>query len=64
MSDGILPALLVLAIEGEVTDDELVDTVQGEALTRAAADGHHYQCVVAVRRFLFSAAELGGGRGG
>lgn len=64
MSDRVLPALLVLAIEGKVTDDELVDAVQGETLTRAAADGHHYQRVVAVRRFLVSAAELGGDRGG
>ena len=61
VADGVLPSVTVLAIEGKVADDELVDAVESETLARAAADRHHYHRVVAVRWFLL-AAERGAGR--
>ena len=52
VSDRVLPALLVLAVVREVTDDELVNAVERQTLVRAAADRHHDHSVVAVRRLL------------
>lgn len=52
VSDGVLPALLVVAVVRKVLHDELVDAVQSELLLRAAADRHHDERVVAEGRFL------------
>jgi len=52
VSDGVLPALFVLAIVREVANDELVDAVERQSFVRAAADRHHDHGVVAVRRLL------------
>ena len=38
--DGVLPALLVAPVVGEVLDDELVDAVQGQSLLRALHGNH------------------------
>jgi len=50
--DAVLPALLVLLVEGELGDDVLVDAGQGEALLGALADGHGDKRDVGVRRLL------------
>ena len=52
MSDGVLPALFVVAVIGEVPHDELVDAVESEALLRRRSDRHHDQRVVRIRRLL------------
>ena len=52
MSDGVLPALLVVAVVREVADDEFVDSVQSQSFVGAAADSHHDHSVVAVWRLL------------
>lgn len=58
VSDGVLPALLVLPVVREVFHDELVDAVQGEPFLRALPNRHHDQCVVTKRRFFVLAALL------
>lgn len=50
--DAVLPALLVLLVEGELGDDVLVDAGQGQPLLRALSDGHGDQSHVRVRRLL------------
>ena len=40
MSDGILPALLALSIEGELSHDVLVDLTEGAHLVRGGLDSH------------------------
>lgn len=52
MADGVLPALLVLLVVGEVLHYVLVDTVEGQSLLGAASDRHHDQCVVGVSWFF------------
>ncbi len=52
MSDAVLPSLLVLLVEGELGDDVLVDTGEGQSLFRAFPDGHGDQSHVGVRRLL------------
>lgn len=52
VSDGVLPALLVLPVVREVLHDELVDAVERQPLLWALPDGHHDQRVVAERRFV------------
>lgn len=54
VSNGVLPALLVLAIVREVADDELVDAVQRQPLLWAAANCHHDHRVVTVGGLLRS----------
>ena len=50
MSDGVLPALLVLPVEREQVHDPLVDLVQGQHLAAGLLDGHGDQGDVRVRR--------------
>lgn len=52
MPDGVLPALLVLAIVREVSHYVLVNAVEREPLFRAVADRHHYEGVVAIGWFI------------
>ena len=40
MSDGVLPALLVLSVEREQVHDELIDLVQRAHLAGRVLDGH------------------------
>ena len=40
VADRVLPALLVLAVEGEEVHDELVDLAQRAHLARVVLDGH------------------------
>ncbi len=49
VSDGILPALLVLPVKRKVPRDELVDSVKRQSLLGALSDCHHDQRVVAER---------------
>ena len=51
VADAVLPALLVLPVEGEAVHDELVDAVQGDLLLRRVLDGHGDESDVAVGRF-------------
>ena len=72
MSDGVLPALLVLPVEREQVHDPLVDLVQGQHLAAGLLDGHGDQGDVRVRRlgvrvappvrFGFSGSEAAAGR--
>lgn len=50
--DGILPALFVVLVVGEMAHYVLVDAVQSEPLLRTLTDGHHDESVVTVRRLL------------
>ena len=50
VSDGVLPALLVLAVEGEEVHDELVDLAQRAHLARVVLDGHRDKRDVRVGR--------------
>jgi len=50
VADGVLPALLVVAVVGEVVHDKLVDLVQSEHLVLRALDRHRDQRDVRVRR--------------
>ena len=50
VSDGVLPALLVLGIVREVVHDELVDTTQGEPLVWRLGNGHGYESHIRVGR--------------
>ena len=52
VSDGILPALFVVAVVGEVLHDEFVDAVESQSLLRAGTDGHHDEGVVTEGRLL------------
>ena len=52
VSDGVLPALLVVAVVREVLHDELVDLAQCHPFLGAAADRHHDQGVVGKRGLL------------
>lgn len=52
MSDGILPALLVLSVVGEVLQNIVVDAAQCELPLGAGTNGHHDQRVVRKWRFL------------
>lgn len=49
--DGVLPALLVLSVEGKVVHDELVDLRQGEHLARRVLDRHGDQADVRIGWF-------------
>jgi len=51
MSDGVLPALLVLAIIRETVHDELVDAVQRDLLVGRVLDGHRDKRDIGIRRF-------------
>lgn len=62
VTNGILPALLVLFVIREVFHYVLVDAVQGEPLLGTAANGHHDESVVAVSGF-FTFAFVGRFRG-
>lgn len=72
VSDGVLPALLVVPIVGVVLHDVLVDAVEGEPLVGRRLDGHHDERVVAVGGLLVldalpfgrAAGLAGGGRVG
>ena len=50
MADGVLPALLVLPVEGEFVDDELVDAVEGDLFVGRVGDGHGDERDVGVGR--------------
>lgn len=58
VADGVLPALLVLAVVGEVLHDELIDAIERQALLGTLPDGHHDERVVAERRLLVLAVLL------
>ena len=51
VADGVLPALLVLLVVGELVDDELVDAAEGQPLLARLLDGHGDESHVAVRGF-------------
>lgn len=48
VSDGVLPALLVVPVEGIVAHDVLVDAVECEPLVGGRLDGHHNERVVTI----------------
>ena len=50
MSDGVLPALLVLSVEREQFHDELIDLVQRAHLARRLLYRHRDQRNVRIRR--------------
>lgn len=50
MTDGVLPLLGVLPVEGEALHDELVDAPQGELSLGGVGDRHGDEGDVAVRR--------------
>lgn len=64
VSYGVLPALLILPVEGEQVHDELVDFAEGEHLARRVLDGHRDEADVGVRGLgvgVISAVRLGVG---
>lgn len=56
--DGVLPALLVFPVVGKVLHDELIDPIEGQALLRTLADGHHDEGVVGEGGLLILAVLL------
>lgn len=52
MPDGILPTLFVLPIVRKIPHDILVDAIECQSFLGAVSDRHHYECVIAVGRFI------------
>jgi len=51
VADGVLPALLVVAVVGKALHDELIDAVEGDPSFRRVLDGHGNERNVGVGRF-------------
>ena len=52
VADGILPALLVVPVVGELVHDELVDAVERDLLVGRVLDGHGDERDVRIGRLL------------
>lgn len=50
VSNGVLPALLVLTVEREQVHDELVNLTKGQHFARRVLDRHRDQADVGIRR--------------
>lgn len=60
MSDRVLPAFPVVAVEGKAIHDELVDPTQGQAGVRRAFDRHGNQSNVRIGRLVVVHRLIGG----